>query len=397
MTGLPQGWRVAPLASVAEVTMGQSPPGSSYNEAGAGLPLFQGKAEFTELHPVVRKYTTAGRKMARAGDILLSVRAPVGPTNVAHVDCVIGRGLAAIRARPGLDQRYLLWAVRANATVLAAKATGSTFGAVSGSQVRAHLIPVAPRIEQRRIVEILEDHLSRLDAADVGIEGAVQRAANLRIATIASALESVEGESLSVEELSLSIRNGIFVSRAQAAGTGVRIMRIGAVRPLALDLNDLRYSERAEEDLQREGSLVSPGNLLFTRYNGNPKFVGACAVVPTLSEPLTYPDKLIRVVVNEDVAHPDFVAFACTTSQGRRQIQNSVKTTAGQAGISGRDLRQVVIRLPELAVQQRVVEEVKQRLDSTGQGTRALEVAQLRSEMLRRTLLTAAFSGRLTR
>src|SRR5688572_2249746 len=94
---LPKDWKWVKLAAVCEVIMGQSPPSSTYNTGGVGLPFFQGKAEFSELHPIVKKWCNVPAKTARQNDILLSVRAPVGATNVPDQDCCIGRGLAAIR------------------------------------------------------------------------------------------------------------------------------------------------------------------------------------------------------------------------------------------------------------------------------------------------------------
>lgn len=104
MTRLPAGWSNVALNEVADVVMGQSPPGSSYNKDGEGLPSFQGKADFTRDIAKVRIYTTAGTKFASAGDVLMSVRAPVGPTNLCPSTAVIGRGLAGIRAKGGLTR-----------------------------------------------------------------------------------------------------------------------------------------------------------------------------------------------------------------------------------------------------------------------------------------------------
>ena len=166
---LPPGWRVTNLSEVADVILGQAPNGSSYNEDATGMPLFQGKAEFGDLYPVVRKWTTEPRKVALTGDVLLSVRAPVGPTNLAPFECAIGRGLAAIRARDGIASRYLLYALRATEQELGSEATGTTFAAVSGSQVRAHKIAVAPSSEQDRIVAAIDEYFSHVDAGDQSI------------------------------------------------------------------------------------------------------------------------------------------------------------------------------------------------------------------------------------
>src|SRR5680860_802479 len=94
--GVPRGWTEARLDEVAHVEMGQSPPSSSYNEDREGLPFFQGKAEFGALYPEPKKWCTDPKKLASKDDVLISVRAPVGPTNLAPEKCCIGRGLAAL-------------------------------------------------------------------------------------------------------------------------------------------------------------------------------------------------------------------------------------------------------------------------------------------------------------
>src|ERR1700694_2575338 len=92
-----------PLSEACMVLMGQSPPGTSYNTSGDGLPFFQGKTDFGDMFPRVRVFCTQPSRIAEHGDILMSVRAPVGPTNLAKEKCCIGRGLAALRTRRGLD------------------------------------------------------------------------------------------------------------------------------------------------------------------------------------------------------------------------------------------------------------------------------------------------------
>ena len=92
-------WKEGFLSDVADITMGQSPSGSSYNEDGIGTIFFQGRAEFGFRFPSVRLFTTEPKRMACANDTLMSVRAPVGDLNVAHTDCCIGRGLAAIHSK----------------------------------------------------------------------------------------------------------------------------------------------------------------------------------------------------------------------------------------------------------------------------------------------------------
>ena len=101
-------WAEGTLSDIADITMGQSPSGSSYNEAGTGTIFFQGRAEFGFRFPSVRLYTTEPKRMARSNDTLMSVRAPVGDLNVAHTDCCIGRGLAAIHSKSN-HQSFVLY------------------------------------------------------------------------------------------------------------------------------------------------------------------------------------------------------------------------------------------------------------------------------------------------
>jgi type I restriction enzyme S subunit len=149
-------WPTVRLQDVAHIIMGQSPPGDTYNETGDGLPFFQGKAEFGEVSPTPKKWCDAPKKIAEAGDILISVRAPVGPTNLASTQCCIGRGLAAIRASEDqLDSNYLWYVLRRAEPRLAHLGQGSTFAAIGRAELASIDFPLPPLPEQRRIVDLL--------------------------------------------------------------------------------------------------------------------------------------------------------------------------------------------------------------------------------------------------
>ena len=100
---IPEGWKVGTLSDLAEITMGQSPSGKSYNECGEGILFYQGRAEFGDRYPSIRLYTTEPSRIADQNSVLLSVRAPVGDTNIAYNKCCIGRGLASIKAKHGFN------------------------------------------------------------------------------------------------------------------------------------------------------------------------------------------------------------------------------------------------------------------------------------------------------
>ena len=97
---LPEGWRWVALGEVCQIIAGQSPVSETYRKTPGGLPFFQGKTDFGELYPKIRVFCNRPSRIAEQGDILMSVRAPVGPTNLAKEKCCIGRGLAAAHSKP---------------------------------------------------------------------------------------------------------------------------------------------------------------------------------------------------------------------------------------------------------------------------------------------------------
>ena len=109
-----KGWDLIHLGDKRHFSllMGQSPPSDSYNVDQVGLPFYQGKSEFGVTHPTPKKWCSAPLRVAEPDDVLMSVRAPVGPTNLANQKCCIGRGLAAIRCKPLVLPRFVLYALR---------------------------------------------------------------------------------------------------------------------------------------------------------------------------------------------------------------------------------------------------------------------------------------------
>jgi type I restriction enzyme S subunit len=153
------------------------------------MPFFQGKADFGELYPTVRKWCTQPGKTAEKDDALISVRAPVGPTNLCPESACIGRGLAALRSLGGCAPRYILYALRNSQAQLAAQGAGSTFEAITGDQLRAHRIPIAPKEEQHRIVEEIEKQFTRLDDAVAALKRVQANLKRYRASVLKAACE----------------------------------------------------------------------------------------------------------------------------------------------------------------------------------------------------------------
>lgn len=135
------------LSDIAVITMGQSPSGSSYNEDGVGEVFYQGRAEFGFRFPKRRLFTTEPKRMAETGDVLLSVRAPVGDLNVAYEECCIGRGLGAIHSKTGHSSfvLYTMFALRSQLDVF--NGEGTVFGSINRDALNAIPIDIPPVTE----------------------------------------------------------------------------------------------------------------------------------------------------------------------------------------------------------------------------------------------------------
>lgn len=159
---LPKNWVLGSIGGVLNVQMGQSPPSSSYNVEGKGMPFMQGKTEFGEIYPEIVKYTTDPKKIIKKDSILLSVRAPIGPTNIAKTQMCIGRGLAGLSSEL-IKPNFILYYLRSIEGVLDSVGTGTTFKAIAKERLFKVNFPLPPKAEQVRIVTKLDKLFGQLD------------------------------------------------------------------------------------------------------------------------------------------------------------------------------------------------------------------------------------------
>ena len=142
---IPAGWEVGILSDIAYITMGQSPDGSSYNETGVGIIFYQGSTDFGIRFPTIRVYTTSPKRFAKKGDILMSVRAPVGILNIANHDCCIGRGLAALKSKVA-SMVHLWFTMEVFKQRFEGKnLSGTTFGAITKDELFSLPVVVPPK------------------------------------------------------------------------------------------------------------------------------------------------------------------------------------------------------------------------------------------------------------
>jgi type I restriction enzyme S subunit len=157
-------WTRKTLGEISTIVMGQSPPSSTYNEVGDGLPFFQGKTEFTDKYPVAVKWCSKPNKIAEPNDILITVRAPVGATNIANQKCCIGRGIAAIRSKESND--FILTFLQSVEKELSLKGTGTIFGGISGKVLIELPISLPPLEEQKQIAALFQSIETAMEQVD---------------------------------------------------------------------------------------------------------------------------------------------------------------------------------------------------------------------------------------
>ena len=157
---IPRGWWVEAIGKYFDLTMGQSPPGNTYNEMGEGIPFYQGRTDFGARFPTERVYCTAPTRLAKKGDVLVSVRAPVGDINVAPSDCAIGRGVAAVRHESASFSLYVLR--HQKPAFKRFESEGTVFGSINKKQFESLPFVTAPNEIVRRfqlLVSPLDDDI----------------------------------------------------------------------------------------------------------------------------------------------------------------------------------------------------------------------------------------------
>ncbi len=198
----------------------------------------------------------------------------------------------------------------------------------------------------------------------------------------------------SLDQLLYSLRNGLSRKPADEM-PGIPILRISALRSMNLDINDIRFY-RPEDNENVESYFLDEGDLLFTRYNGNREFVGVCGRVNQISGKLLHPDKLIRGrVISSELFDSRFLEIVCNSGISKKHIESYVKTSAGQHGISGSDLKTTPIPIPPICEQRKIVEIVTMQLITIKSIEDITASYFIDSQQLDRSILAKAFRGEL--
>lgn len=307
-----------PLNAFCALTMGQSPDSESYNIEHNGFPFYQGNADFGRIHPMVRVWCSAPKKLAKAGDILISVRAPIGALNIADCDCCIGRGLAAITPDATcVDTMFLFYALYASAAELQRRGTGSTFKAISKNALSNLLLPSYCLEEQKEISAVLQqvDHLISLR----------QRQAEKLDELVKARFVEMFGDPVRNtkhwEKASLlalgSYKNGMSF-HANESGIKLRCLGVGDFKNLSYidDVEQLPFVSLAEKP--SANCFLHDGDIVFVRSNGNKALVGRCLLVYPRDTPTIYSGFCIRYRLLTEKVDPIY-ALHVLKADGIRQ------------------------------------------------------------------------------
>ena len=386
---------VKKLKECCTIIAGQSPESKYYNSNGDGLPFFQGKADFGELYPSIRVYCSQPTKIAEKDDILLSVRAPVGPTNLAPCKVCIGRGLTAIRPSEVLLTRYVLLFFRYFEAQLASKGTGTTFKAITQDVVKNLEIPIPPLPEQERIVALIEELFSQLDA---GVETLKKTKAQLvvyRQAVLKEAFDSIENQYYQTLNTAIlgSPQNGLYKPKSDYSDNGTPILRIDGFYD-GFIVKDYYYKRvnLTVDEITRYSLKI--GDLIVNRVNSMP-YLGKCALVRSLGETTVFESNMMRIKLDNKKLIGDFLTYYLSSSAGKKELTKNAKQAVNQASINQTDVGNAIVPMPPVEIQKLLLTSIESRLSVCDSIEQTVDTALQQAEAMRQSILKDAFEGRL--
>lgn len=398
---IPVHWELKKLDEVSEIILGQSPPSNTYNLIGDGIPFFQGKADFTELYPVVRKYCNAPKKIAEPNDILLSVRAPVGTTNIADQKCCIGRGLAAIRFK---NFKFLFYFLRSIEYQLDEKGTGTTFRAISGDTIRNVSIPLPPSNEQQQIVAKIEELFSELDNGKLQLETIRLQLKSYRQAVLKWAFEGrftnkefkigqlPEGwRWVELDDICESKRKcsyGVLVP-GDHEEDGIRLLRVGDINDTGQidQINLKKISPLIANKYKR--TFLEGGEVVISLVGA----IGRTAVVPDSLKGANIARAVGVIPISKDISSK-FVELMLRSPLKIKE-HNEKSHEVARKTLNLEDVKNSKIPLPPREVQEQIVQEIETRLLVCDKMEETIESCLQQSESLRQSILKKAFEGKL--
>ena len=391
-------WATASLGTVATIKMGQSPPSSTVNEDGNGLPFIQGNAEFGLRNPLPMKFCTKPQKQAQPSDILLSVRAPVGALNLADKSLCIGRGLSVITAT-AIEVPFLWHALRWKVSDLVRVSQGSTFVAVNKADLCGLEIPFPPSTEQRKIAAILssvDDAIEKtqavIDQVQVVKRGLMQELLTRGLPGRHTRFKQTEiGEipeewrTVSLAECGAGVTSGSRGWAKYYSDDGALFLRItnlarGSIR---LQLGDTKHVTLPQRSAEAIRTRVQPRDLVISITAD----LGMVGVIP---------EDIGEAYVNQHVAlvrfcshemRSEFAGYFLTTDVARNRFQR-LNDSGAKAGLNLATIKNMTVPQPPCAEQDLIVKILSTMEDRLAGEVRTLDGLAAAKSALMSVLLT---------
>ena len=384
------GYKPCSLGSVAKVIAGQSPEGKYYNDKGEGLPFYQGKKEFGERvigEPTT--WTTDVTKIGEPGDILMSVRAPVGPVNFTDQKICIGRGLAAIRSSETIDSDFLYYQLLSKQDEIAGT-EGAVFASINKAAIEALQVVVPAIGEQRRIVTLLDEAFADIATAKANAEKNLQNARKLFESHL-QAIFSTRGanwEDKTLEQISTTFGRGKSRHRPRndpaLYGGKYPFVQTGDVRNAEHIITE--FSQTYSEAGLAQSKLWPKGTICIT-------IAANIAETGILGFDACFPDSVIGVVPNPNEAEVGYVEYVLQSFKARLQ---ALGQGSAQANINMGTFENERFPFPKVEEQRRIFA----KLDALSDESQRLESIYRQKltalDDLKKSLLHQAFSGQLT-
>ena len=381
------------LKDCCTIVAGQSPESKFYNNDGIGIPFFQGKADFGELYPNIRTFCTQPTKIAEKDDILLSVRAPVGPTNLSPGRVCIGRGLTAIRTSERISLKFLLFYFKYFEAQLQQKGTGTTFKAITQDVIKNLEIPAPSISEQEHIVARIEELFSELDKAVGTLKTVKEQLAVYRQAVLKEAFDSVKDvkNGTRIKDVCNDIKVGIVIKPTQyyVESGGVKAFRNANVRRNYVDDDNWALISKEGHEKNKK-SIVHTDNLVIARSGAN---LGMAAVVPEKCDGFNAID-IVIAELNLNAADPHYLAYYVNSPYGLHVV-NEYQHGGAQGHLNVKEFGLLPLILAPLSEQKNIVSKIESRLSVCDSIEHTVDTALLQAEAMRQSILNQAFEGRL--
>lgn len=364
---IPRNWLVSRLKFSSLINMGQSPNSDDCNIDGVGLAFLQGNAEFGDKHPTEKQFCPVSKKVAKTGELLFSVRAPVGALNIADKDYGIGRGLCSIKNKFNVAPQFLWWLLPAYKNQFDAVSTGSTFEAVSAEQVGNLAFGLPSHDEQQKIANFLDHETAKIDTLITKQEKLIELLKEKRQTVISHAVtkglnpdapmkdSGVEwlGEVpehwgvASIRRFLLEHRQGYYTTEPYI-DDGVKLLRITDLRDLGEVSTD--NCPKVPEHSALSNYYLKEGDVVFARTGG----AGSFGVIPKISETVAYASYLIRFRFIPEHFNTDYQRFMLIADSFQFAVKSNIHGGVNQ-NIHAEDIKDTFVCCPPLKEQQNIL------------------------------------------